>query len=34
VQTPEDGEPAIHLLQGLGFEQVDRGRVYRRAVEG
>jgi ribosomal protein S18 acetylase RimI-like enzyme len=34
AQVLEGNEPTIHLLRGLGFEEVDRGRVYRRPPEG
>jgi ribosomal protein S18 acetylase RimI-like enzyme len=33
VQTPEDNPSGLALFQSLGFEQVDAGRVYRRAVK-
>jgi ribosomal protein S18 acetylase RimI-like enzyme len=33
VQARTENEAAIKLFQGLGFEQVDTGRSYRRAVE-
>ena len=29
-QTAEDNQPAIGLLRSLGFEQIDRGHLYRR----
>jgi ribosomal protein S18 acetylase RimI-like enzyme len=31
VQVHDPNEPAIRLYRGLGFEQVDAGRVYRKA---
>jgi ribosomal protein S18 acetylase RimI-like enzyme len=31
VQVNDKNEPAIRLYRGLGFEQVDAGRVYRKA---
>ncbi len=31
AQTPEPNEAAVRLYRGLGFEQVDLGRAYRRA---
>ena len=31
VQVNERNEPAARLYQGIGFEQVDTGRVYRKA---
>jgi ribosomal protein S18 acetylase RimI-like enzyme len=34
VQIVEPNEPAVKLLRGLGFEQVDRGRSYRRQETG
>ena len=34
VQTVEQNEAAVHLYRGLGFEQVDTGRAYRRAESG
>jgi ribosomal protein S18 acetylase RimI-like enzyme len=30
VQVAETDEPALRLFRGLGFEPVDRGRVYRK----
>jgi ribosomal protein S18 acetylase RimI-like enzyme len=30
VQAPDRNQPAVALLQTLGFEQVDLGRVYRK----
>jgi ribosomal protein S18 acetylase RimI-like enzyme len=30
VQTMERNQPAVRLYQGLGFEQVDVGRIYRK----
>lgn len=30
AQAPERNQPAVGLLRGLGFEQVDVGRVFRR----
>src|SRR5260370_34523096 len=30
VQVPEANQPAIALIRGLGFEQVDVGRSYRK----
>jgi ribosomal protein S18 acetylase RimI-like enzyme len=30
VHALEDNEPALRLFQGLGFEQVDVGRMYRK----
>ena len=31
VQAGERNEPALQLYRGLGFEQVDTGRTYRKA---
>ena len=30
IQTRADNDPAINLLAGLGFEQVDTGHIYRK----
>jgi ribosomal protein S18 acetylase RimI-like enzyme len=34
VQTLDRNQPAINLYRGLGFEQVDVGRIYRREPGG
>ncbi len=33
VHVPELNHPALNLIRGLGFEQVDVGRTYRRAAD-
>jgi ribosomal protein S18 acetylase RimI-like enzyme len=30
TQVPEGSEPALKLVQGLGFEQVDTGKMYQK----
>jgi ribosomal protein S18 acetylase RimI-like enzyme len=32
VQIPDSNEPALSLFRGLGFEQVDIGRSYKRSI--
>lgn len=32
VQIPDGDEPALNLFRGLGFEQVDIGRSYKRTI--
>jgi ribosomal protein S18 acetylase RimI-like enzyme len=34
VQIPETNQAALDLFRGLGLEQVDIGRVYRRNLTG
>jgi ribosomal protein S18 acetylase RimI-like enzyme len=33
IHTLEENEPAVKLFRGLGFEQVDKGRAFRRVAD-
>ena len=32
-QVPEDNAPCLQLLRGLGFQQVDAGRQFRKGTD-